>query len=211
MAKINKTQTVEAAKTAARKSAAVNAKTAAEIAEMKWNERRQAAYRLMLESDLNALDTNYADAAQDAFVDTALDIWQGKLRALDTARRVFARAKTGKTVEEARVFVVDFVKALNLRGARISDGGVEIERVWGAGATLYWRFAPDFDARIYNPDNANESVTPYSFRTELSWSGTTRNISAAEVAMKTYRELLDVAHELEAVMARETVYTLYGA
>lgn len=217
MAKLTKSDACEAAAKMARADAAVQALTTEESFKMEWHERERFARQTPSYALLKSIDTQdrYYQDVEQAYVTAACKVWSGKAQELRNKREAWKRATSGITVKQAEAKVRDLLKSMNIRGMRGLDregyfGSFEVERSWGAGATLYVRFEHDYDQNVTNPDDANQRAGEYHVKVEVRWSSTTRSLSESELALKVYRELLDAAHEVQAVMDRERVMWTYG-
>lgn len=216
MAKMNKSEAVEAAKNLARKSVAVNALTIDNLNDMpSYAARKAVAHHYALtELDGNVIDTlpKYQGDVVDAYVDAATGVWASKVKQLENARRTFASAVKSMTVAQAREKITGLVKSFHLRGLQDSDDlmSVNVERAWGVSASVYFRYDGRHDNPITNPDDESQRVYSHSLRIEFSWSSTGRSMAEALASANLYRELIDMAAEVEAVMGREKVVSTWG-
>lgn len=211
--KMNKSQAIEAAKNLARTSTA-NGMTVDEINNLgDYSERRTAAARLylpvMLDMDVHE---NYRAAAQEAFVDAVLNIWGSKVKQLENARRAWKSAISGITVQQAHEKVQALVASMNIRGAEIDANGVRICRLDRySDAQLYWTFDRDFGADgLRNPDDEKQRAGVYTLSLKISCSGTSYTPAKMAVINKIHTELVDVANEIEVVMANEHIIWTWG-
>lgn len=210
MAKMNKSAAVEAAKNLARRHVEANAMTVEQVNALgDYNARRTAAARLYLPINL---DTDYRRDAQGAFEDAVLNIWGSKLKALENARKRFQSAAKSMTLEQAHAKITELVKSFRLRGLRDSSDltSVTVERACGVSASVYFRYEREDGLGIVNPDDETQRVNSYALRIEFSWSSTGRTMAEALASANLYRELIDMAAEVEAVMGREKVVSTWG-
>lgn len=211
MAKMNKTEALDAARNMAKRNEAVNAVTLNELAQLDCYKRRDYARTLMADTAVRRIDTHdrYLAECEQAFVDMAVAIWGNKERELERKRTAFRRACTGLTVEQAQGKVRDFFASLNLRGARVGHDSLEVRR-GGVNSTLYVRIDRDDFEGLRNPDDENQRAFSHSLRVEYSVSGTTYSPAEMALAIKINQELLDAGNELTATMARERIISTWG-
>jgi hypothetical protein len=211
MAKLQtKREVVELAKSQARVNPTVLAVTLADLEGQNYVERRTRA-RLILEAlpRPDAVPDRLAGDFLLAFVDRAMEVWGGLERERRAKREQWQRALSGIGVDEATAKVAGMVEAFRLRGARVDGLTVYVNRGWACEATLYVRFDRD-DEPLRNFEAPEQRVFRYTVHTELSWSGTTRTLAESVCAAALYRELTEVAAEVESVMARQRVREVWG-
>lgn len=121
----------------------------------------------------------------------------------------------GRTVEEATRIAWTIIKEANVRGASpVSDsyvgGGVSLNVQRGSGikADLYIKFEHDWDARRVNPDNKSQAVDFFEVSVDISWSGTSRDISLALSNVKLYEELIELGAEIQSVLGETAIKRL---
>lgn len=215
MAKLNKSEAIEAAKNMAHRNITANGVRVEQLNSMTYEERKAEAERIYVESAAPRIDTHqqYLAAAHEAFTNAVLGIWESKRKAFETARRHFQTVAAGLSTTDAYKKINDIVKAFNIRGISPSSSEyrstVQVERAWGVGATVYFSYDRSSDALV-NPDDSNQRVYTYSLKVEISWSGTSRSLAEATASIALYRELTEMAAEVEAIMQRERVVYRYG-
>lgn len=212
MAKMNKTQAVEAAKQMARNNEQVKALPLASINKMDWARRRDLANQIRMASPIESIHTDdrYRNDVAAAFVDAAMSVWGNKVRELETRRRSWRRACEGITYDQARAEVVALLTSMNIRGGQVNDGYIVYFRVERAEveATLTVKIDRQWitmDDKTVNPDDESQWAGTYEVSCEVGWSSTNRSLSNAEVALKVYREVVDAAHEVQCVMERRRI------
>ncbi len=216
MAKLTKTEAIEQAKILARNDERVKSVTLRDLEGMDYDARLLLARSRCVEAQVALLDTQprYIGEAEQAFVDAAMGVWGAKERELRNRRDAWKRALSGLSCKQAEAKVLALLREMNIRGMRLEQGyfgSFEVTRSWGAGVTLYVRFDRDLDVKgIENPDAPEQRAFVHDVRVEVSWSSTTRSLSESELALKVYREVLDAAHEIKAVMDRERIVSTWG-
>lgn len=199
---MTKQQTVEAGKREARndntvKTVSIEALTTGDLQD--YNVRRRFAEGLVS----GEVDTKYPNEFRQAFVDEAMSIWGGKIRALENARKNFARAASGISAEQAQKELAAVVDSFRIRGAQPMAEGyfdrLTVRRPGRIEASLYFKFDrrwDDGDVAV-NPDDPTDRVYSYAFKVELSTTGTTCSLSQGLAYAELYRELLQLGAELE--------------
>lgn len=213
MAKMNKTEAIEAARGMARRCDAVNAVTLNELSKLDYAQRRAYASMLMNSTAVQRIDTNdrYLPDAMQAFENEALTIWSRKEKELENKRKAWKRATTGLTAEQAKAKIVAFLTSLNIRGARVSEYGDRLEIVRGrCNSTLYFRMDPEDYEGTTNPDDEQQRAGEYAFKVDYSVSGTTYTPAEMAVVTKINQELLDAGNELTMLMSQERVIWTWG-
>ena len=132
---------------------------------------------------------------------------------LTSDRKRFVKAlNNGRTYTEAHAITRDIIVAANIRGMKsLNDstfgGGLslEFERGWTIGCRLSIRFDLDYDSRVTNPDNTKQAVTFFKPVIDLTWSSTGRTVAAATASLALYREVIELAAELEAVLNESAI------
>jgi hypothetical protein len=203
----------------ARETTDITSKTAHQLEAIEYQERNRmlsqmADVAVSVAATMQVkLDDKSTPIFRMSFIETGLALWAQKLKQLRVQRDSFRQASSGITSGEADSKVQDIVKSFNLRGANLQGGyhgSVEVRRGDDVQATLYIRWDREDDI-VENPDNPNHRVWRYRMHTELSWAGTSRSIAVAVANVKLYQELIELAAELEAVMGRERVISIWGA
>lgn len=217
MARLNKTETMEAARKLAQRNADVTAiTTEAQVEALgDWQARTLAASTIAATVPVpENVPERYAADFRAEFAQAALRVWAEINKRAENARRDFKRAADGLTITEATEQIVTLLRAMNIRGGTVeSSYGItlRVERSWAIGADLMVRFDESFSAKgIENPDNPLQRVSPVSGKVELNWSGTSRSVSESLAAIKVYTELTEAAAEVEAVIARMRIVYKWG-
>lgn len=213
MAKMTKQQIEQAAVSAARAVRDAHL-TFAEISLLTY-EQRQAraaqaamAYAAQQTQPGPAMDSRFASA----FHEELLRVWARTVKAKENARREWRRLIGSKTVAQASADARQRIVEMQIRGAQISDGsGVTVSVTRGPiSADLYVSFDADYDHLMKNPDNAEQRIATLTPRVRISWSGTSRTVAEATLALTIYRELAEAGAEIEAVLSNETVIRTFG-
>lgn len=218
MAKMNKSEAVEAAKNMARRHPRVTVLSLDDLGQMNWKRRLQVADECLTESAVEQIDTHarYMPDCREAFKDAALSLWGRKEKEIESKRQAWKRASTGGIdIKAAQTKLVDLLRSMNIRGMRFSEGyfsAFEVSRA-DAQATLYVRFDREYlsdSGTITNPDNEQQRAGVYTLKVDISWGGTSRTLSDCEVSLKLYRELVDAGHEIVSTFERQPVRWTYG-
>lgn len=140
-------------------------------------------------------------------------------RNLENARRNYRDALTWPRGWEALAEAARIIKAVNIRGMRGGDLTglsnyihVEFERGWAIGASLSIRL--DREGReVANPDAAPDlfdGVGRLAAVVEVGWSSTSRTVAEATASLALYREVTELAAELEATLDRMKIGSYAG-
>jgi hypothetical protein len=218
--KLTKTDTIEAAKSLVQGHPGIEALTVPEIGALDYSQRVEVARNFlrallpMLSPSMEAARLNRMADFDGAFIDAAMKVWGNKVSELERRRRAFKKASSGITAEQAVAKIKALVESFRIRGSERSHAGydgytLEIERAWGVSGTLYIRLERE-DGRTVNPDDDHQYAGSYRVATSMSWSSSTRTLAESVAVVKLYQELIEVAAEVEAVMARERVSWTWG-
>lgn len=209
--KLTKTQTLADAVKRADYSDLNAPLTVEQLEAMNYTERRTLANDRWLGQE--TLPLTYVEAAYDAFMDRLLGRWASQLKTRENARRNWKRLLAGVTTKTAEKEVGELLQSMRIRGMRF-DGGSSYE-VRRAGnwteATLRVNFDTRWDeGKTENPDDATQRAYIYSAKVDVSWGSTTRTLSEATTVVKLYAELVEAAHEVQALLDRMTIVETYG-
>jgi FAD/FMN-containing dehydrogenase len=135
-------------------------------------------------------------------------------RDLDRRRNEYARLKSARSPAEVMASLKAALEG-RVRGRRVRlelsrDDylTLEVERAWAVTASLYVRLESDWNGRLVNPDNDREVARLMRYAVELSWSSTHRSVAAAAASVALYRELVELAAEVEAILAEGRIATV---
>lgn len=220
MAKLNKSEAIEAARRAARQNQAAKEMTLERLAAIEdYRERRKLA------TDICALyyrpvdvQERYVADGEQAFIDTIMVMWQTLETQRENARRTWKSMLGCTTVDQATAKVVELVNNAHVRGVTVAHGsGVTLymDRLrpgshYGNDATCYVRFERDHDSRIVNPDNNRQCAGYYTAKIELSWGGTSHSLANSAASIKAYTDLLELANEIQAVLENDRIAWVFG-
>lgn len=117
----------------------------------------------------------------------------------------------GRSIDDAAKIVNKIVTAANIRGMRHmsefngGSGYIEFERGNRIGCSMSIRFDHDYDSRVVNPDNPQQAVAFFTPNVEVTWSSTGRDVAAATASLNLYREVIELAAEIETVLKEESI------
>ncbi len=174
MAKLTKSEAIDAARNLARKNDVANAMTVEQINAMDYFTKQTLATDLAKSSSfIEQIEPQdrYVGDALNAYEEQIKTGWAHKVKTLDNARRAFKHAADGLTMEQATDKIVALLDGMRIRGARISTSSMEVLRGDRDGATLYFRFERD-GRELIDPDDAHHTVTSYRLDVTISTSGT---------------------------------------
>jgi len=217
MAKVMKNEGVNLAKQAARSNKRVNAVSLETLkdSDFGWSARRDLARAIAHEDFAGTLDfykADYEEAAIEAFVEEATSTWFAIVKRHDNAVKAFARACDGITTAQASAKIVELLTSMNIRGARIDHGSLQVNRMdpgYSSGPSLYWDFSRE-DGVTTNPDDEKHCAYRYALTLKISTSGTSYSLSQMAVLNKIHAELLDAANEIAVVFERINVVHVWG-
>jgi hypothetical protein len=214
MAKLNKSQTDRFAKDCAERCADVQAISTSQLAAMDYSGKRALAMSLA-QTAVEITDLSgsaYPGAFLHAYAEAVEAVWQDKLRRLRIAREQWARVSGGMRGSDACRKLVELLEAMHIRGARISENSVEIERGNRLGGRLYFRFERnwDVDSPVENPDDASQKAGHYAFTVQISTTGSTWSLADMAVLNKINAELTDIGNELVSTVNGWRVVWTYG-
>lgn len=132
-------------------------------------------------------------------------------RKAEKARKLLIQAQRGTDVEMLLGELHMRASERRIPRARISKGSfdtsitIRVERSWGVNVDLDIRFSPDFGKRIEDTEN-NISYTPCDYEVLVNWSACRRSLPQALAAANLYREIIDLAADLEAIIQGANVY-----
>lgn len=222
MAKLNKSQAVEVAKSMVAKNPTVKAFILEQVKELDWQgQKALASSTLMADNaalyarDFDVMDRYKADF-EGAYTDAVVAAMNRIIKTDNAKRHAYRSLLLGTSYEDAVKRVVELVHSFNVRGLDKRDGD---DRSWGsmyfnvrrgvAEATLTVKVDSD-SKRHVNPDDAQEEVTTYTVSTEIGWSSTHRSVASATANVNLYQELIGVAAEVEANFENVRIFKLHS-
>jgi hypothetical protein len=217
--KLTKAETLQLARTHAQAAARLYTPTPAEQDAMSFAERQDKiagiAASIMAAPEV-AARTSYLAEYESEYRSALSAEWAKPVRQRDAARKEWRRLLSGLRMDDAKVRVQQLLADARIRNARITDNydgvTIEVERTFSVSATLYVRFErKDWsDHGVTNPDADGQRAGVYAQRCELSWGGMSHGVSDALACVSLYRDLIEIAAEIEAVFARLTVVWTWG-
>jgi hypothetical protein len=210
MTKLNKTQTEHAAKAAALKNPAAQL-SAAQLEMLSYDERKALALKLAQDASIVQPPSAYPAAYIPAYEATVLNLWHNTQQQLKAARHNWNRASKGMPAAEARQKIQALLEGMHIRGARIMESRMEVERAGRLNASLYYSFERSWSAEgTCNPDEPGQKAGPYTLELKISTSGSSWTPAQMAVLNAIHAELLAAANELECAFANWDVIWTYG-
>lgn len=186
-------------------SAWAKSKTAHELVEIEYTERRKAVLAELATADCP--DTPYREAFDEAYMEGAMRSIEGKVKELQRRRQQWTSLTSLPSAESVQRELYEYIKAMNIRGARvdrgytmltISRGGrypsaevrVELERAEG------WT-----GDGFKNPDEEKQRAGRMTYKVEVSWASSGRTLVEAVHAVAIYQEAINAAAEIDRWLA----------
>ncbi len=130
-------------------------------------------------------------------------------------RRELEKMRHGMNVKDALLTVRQIMMRRDVKGVRVglteldmlhSDCHLGVERGWAVGCDLYVKFPlwGAYDDRVEDPEN-NKVWMKVNYEIELSWSSSGRTPLQALACVNLYKEMVDLAAEIEAYLVSNDI------
>jgi hypothetical protein len=167
--------------------------------------------------DTQGWSYNERDWYTQAYLNAALKRVGAAILQQQAAREHYANATKWLSMEAAVAAMSARVADMHVPGLveRGSSGGyfsvyIETPGVFASEASVSVTLRRSSDERrVVDPDNSRRHVTPITAEVSINWSGSTRSLAAARVALRNYRAALAVADELSAWLEQTKIGWAY--
>lgn len=109
---------------------------------------------------------------------------------------------------ETTMIVHGMLEKVAIRGGKIrmcQGGGInlDVERAWAVSANISIDF--NREGRLINPDNDREQIVTCKPEVHVNWSCTQRSVASAVAAIVLYREVTELAAEIESFLTERPI------
>lgn len=183
-----------------------------------YADKQQFAFKLLhhgmviTNSEISKVKAANMKDFNEAFIDEVINRLTApeveRRRAIDRFRSELGRSITLDVMMKR---LIDHVKSMNIRGARLSERHsglyLTVTRGWSIEVNLSIDFNRSFDSsqRMVNPENDKQAIGRYSHKLDITWSSTQRSLASAQASVVLYQEIVNIAAELESMIEDKTV------